>query len=118
MRSIIISIILFSLLLAGILLNSFVVHRISNTLISFAKELDDPCDKDMDSLVTYWNKNRIWLGLSIPATYLDTIEKTLISMNSAYSSGNIPEYRKNLDLFKQAVYSIYKSERISLENIL
>ena len=118
MRTTIISIVLFSLLLFGVILNGFFVRNVSNELIEYANLLSTPCEKDLQSLEAYWIGKRDWLALSIPSSYLDNIEKVIISMHSSYKSDNLNEYNKDLALFRQAAQTIDKAERFSIKNIL
>lgn len=118
MRSTLISIILFFMLLGGIFLNSMYVRDVSYEFRKYSDTLSHPTEEAVSSLEEYWYKHRDGLGLSISGVYLDSIEKTIVSMRSAYESGDIKEFRKNLALFRQSSEVIGKSERISLEIIL
>ena len=118
MRSTIISIILFSLLLGGIIWNGIFVRQVSNTLTEYADTLVSPSDQELRSLEKYWEEKRSWIGLSVSGSYLDSVEKIIISLRSAYDLGNESEYQKNLALFRQAAETVGKAERVSIENIL
>ena len=118
MKAVIISIILFCLLLVGIRWNAVFVREVSGVLEEYGEKLSEPCDEDLKSLENYWESKREWLGISISGSYLDGVERTIISMRSAYESGDADEFRENLYIFRHIVSDVGKAERIALENIL
>ena len=118
MRSTVISVILFFLLVGGVALNGFFVRDVSDTLTQRAEALEEPSDEKLNSLEAYWSGSRPWLELSISDSYLDSVEKAIIAMRSAYELGEEKEYMRQLALFRQAAKSVKKAEQISLRSIL
>ena len=118
MRSTLISIILFSLLLCGIIINGIYVHNVSSQLTQYADKLSPQNENTLSELEDYWSTNKNRLGISISGAYLDGVEKTIISMRSAYDEGDEVEFRKNIHLLRQSAETIKRSERISLDAIL
>ena len=118
MKAVVISIILFGLLLGGIYWNGTFVGQISGVLEEYGERLSEPCEDDLKSLEDYWESKRELLGLSVSGTYLDGMDRTIISMRAAYESGDSQEYLKQISIFRHTAKEMGNAERVALKNIL
>ncbi len=117
MRSLIISIILFTSVIACIILNVGYIHNTADRIEAISADLEMPTDEKLTELEEFWEKNDGFLGLSISTAYLDGIEETIVSLRCAYELGNLEEFEKQRALLFDAADDIRALERFSVENI-
>ncbi len=119
MKSLIVTVILFCLLLGAIILNSILVHRTVDHLNDLLSQIESVTDQDstLSELETYWEKQKKFLSLSVSFRDLDHVEETLVGLRWAYDEQDEKEFRKYHALLTDAVAEIARIERLSLENL-
>ncbi len=82
MRSVIISVILFTAVIALMIFNVFYVNQTINTMKAVA---GDVCDgkKSISELTEYWDSRRSYLRLCVSFRELDKVSENLLCLKSA-----------------------------------
>lgn len=117
MRSLIISITLFSLVVLCTILNVGYVHSTADNIERTVTELAVPSEEKLSDLEELWNKNEGILGLSLSSSFLENVSRTIVSLRCAYEVGDMAEYEKNRALLLSCAAGIRGLERLSIENI-
>ena len=118
MKSLIITIILFCLLLGCIIINSFFVHRTVAHLNDLLSQIEDSPDREstLSELEAYWEKQEQLLSFSVSFRDLDHVGETLAGLRWAHDERDEKEFRKYHALLSDAVEEIARIERLSFEN--
>lgn len=117
MRSLIISVTLFVLVVLCVILNVGYIHSTADKIDNAAADLAEPTEEKLSALEELWEKNEGLLGLSLSSTFLESVSKTIVSLRCAYESGDRAEYEKNRALLFLCAEGIRGLERLSIENI-
>ena len=113
MKAVPVSISLFILLIICVALNSVTIRNAESKIIEYAEVLRQKGDRAeiIDELEDYWEKNRKFIGLSIPHSQLDKTTDTIILLRHANTSHDEEEFLKHLDLLEECAKSIGRMER-------
>lgn len=115
MRSLKITLVLFSALVLCIVFNSLYIRRCADRISEMAEGIR--MGEDVGELEDFWSKNEKLFGISISETQLDYISRLIISIGHDHRNGNTSELEKNIALLTDAVQGIRRYESFSLENI-
>lgn len=119
MRSFVVAILLFSLTIGCIMLNSFYVNH-SLEKISEISDKISSSDQDrsaLDELTEYWFNSRKMLGFSIKETKLERMSELIGSLEFASQSNNRAEIRRICSLIRELCKETRDYERISIQSI-
>ena len=119
MKSFIISLILFILLISTIFGNAFYVKEVSKRIVSDTKTLEESnySPQRIRDLEKYWEKHRGFIGLSVGHDELDRISESIISLKASCESGNISDAELYLLILQDLVKEMGRHEELSLENL-
>ena len=120
MRSFIAAILLFSIIIIGIAINSAYVRTVTDKLSRIAKELqDDPSNiKLSDEISSLWKKNMTALSLSVKEDRLERMNDLVEELHADQDAGSAHEIKRLCILIRVLCEEISKHERLSLEGIL
>lgn len=119
MRSFIISLILFVLLISTIFGNAVYVKNVSDHIVSDTEALlkNDYPPNLIQDLEKYWEKHRSFVGLSVGHQELDRISESIISLKASCESKNTSDARRYLLILQDAAKEMGGHEELSLENL-
>ena len=119
MKSFVISLVLFSLLTATIVLNYSYINKCAEFLIGTSEKLSFEAEDagGIKELEKFWDKNRDIIGLSVSYREIDHFCETLISLRSYYESGNRSEFENSRAILIDAAEELARLERFSVGNI-
>ena len=115
MRSLKITLVLFSALVLCIVFNSLYIRRCADRISEMAEGIR--MGEDVGELEDFWSKNEKLFGISISETQLDYISRLIISIKHNQIYKNTSELEKDISLLTDAVEGVQRYERFSLENI-
>ena len=119
MRSFIISLILFVLLIATVFGNAFYVKTVSSRIVSDTEALEKSCylPQAIQELEKYWEKHRGFVGLSVGHEELDRISENIISLKAACESKNKSDAKRYLLILQDLAKEMGRHEELSFENL-
>ena len=120
MRSFIVSLILFLCLLTVIFFNNIYVNRTAreiSRLLSLTS-IEDDTSEQIDSLLSYWERHRPFLSLSVSFRELDKAQELFLALRYAYEAKNPYDFEKTKELIYDTAEDLARLERFSVENIL
>ena len=115
MKSLKISLVLFSMLIICIIINSLYIYHSAARLSEAACTITD--EQSINELENFWKTNKQYIGLSISETQLDHISRLIISIKCNYRSQNDSELKKDIALLIDAAEDIRRYEKFSIENL-
>ena len=115
MKELIIALLLFALLFAGIFLNARFVTGVSEQLHSFSDQLVNDVDpgRVLRDLSFYWDRVSFFLEWTVSKRDLDRIRESILSLESAYAHQDRYAFSRNRALLNEAACDLAKSEKIS-----
>ena len=120
MRSFIISIILFFLIIAAVVANGIYVRSITADLHELARaayEKGAPSEQ-LGALIEEWDRHKPFLSLSASLKEIDSATEYLIKFKDTVMRGDSAAAQQNYLLFCNALRDLERYEGFSLENIL
>ena len=115
MRSLKITVFLFSLLIICIILNSLYIHSCADGLENRAEAL--LMGAEAGELEVFWESNKKYVGISVSEAQIDNISRLIVSARFNQKHGNISDLEKDVALLIQAAEGLRKYEEITVENI-
>jgi hypothetical protein len=116
MKSLAISIILFTVCTAGIILNSVYIRNGCEKISSYAEEISAHQSSSRE-LESYWNSNRLLFGISVSVAKTERMDELIISLRSAIAEKNLYEIERICRLIIALAEDISIDERLSLQGI-
>ncbi len=121
MKSFVITLIIFSLLIAFIIFNYVFVNRYSKCLMDMTEALPDigadDCTEKIGALTEEWQKHRCFISFSTGISSLQNIDDLLDLLLIAKETGNSYEFRKAKELLINAFDDLAQFESFSPEDI-
>ena len=118
MKSFIISLVIFSLLLILVTANSFYVHGVCDEMLTdYRSLLINDIDR-ANRLCETWKKHRAIFSISIYDSHLEKITELTENIKSAATIGNGAEFKKNINLLTEILEELKKNEEISFQGII
>lgn len=122
MKSFILSIIIFSILLSGIIVNSIYVSRFSEQLERFSESFPEdhmPTDRQIiDDLTEFWHKNEFFIMLTNDHAKVHEVYHHIQSMEAALVSGNFTLYIQSRLAIAEAAKGFREFDSFSLTGVL
>ncbi len=122
MKGFVITTILFIILLIIISLNLFFMEKTITTMENEVKLLKEfPCEENeeiINNLLNNWEKNSIWMGLSVSYNDIEELTDIIDSLKAANRSDNIIQFQINVELLLNAIEELGRLEKFSIKNIL
>jgi len=114
MKALIISLLLFFLLLAGILLNAKFTIEVSEQLCAYSKQLDSQKshEQTLQELSTYWKQVSGILEWTVSKRTLARIEEAILSLQAAHIHNDHYAFAKNRALLDEVAHEFSKNEAI------
>lgn len=121
MKSFVVTLVIFSLLIAFIIFNYAFVNRYSKCLADMTEALPDigadDCIEKIGALTEEWQKHRCFISFSAGISSLQNIDDLLDSLLVAKETGNGYEFRKAKALLINAFDDLAQFESFSPEDI-
>lgn len=118
MKSFIVSIIIFSILILLVTANSIYVHSVCNKMLRISNSLQIEDIDAANELCRFWQKNRMIFSISIHDTHLERITELTENIKSAVNTGDGAEFSKNIILLSELLDALKKNEEISFQGII
>ena len=121
MKSFVVTLVIFLLLIAFIIFNYVSVNRYSELLKGMTEALPeigaDDCTEKIGTLTEEWQKHRCFISFSTGVSSLQNIDDLLDSLLVAKETGNSYEFRKAKALLINAFDDLAQFESFSPEDI-
>ncbi len=119
MKSVVLSLLLFLLILGAIVANSFYVSHFCDDILEIAQKLEYSEQKEtlISEMKVVWNKNRDWLDFSIKLNEIERMNDLIESLESAYKANNQAEFSKYCALITELAQEFAEHEKLSLRSI-
>lgn len=121
MRSLIIIIVAFFIMICLITLNYLHLNKIAEKMTDLAASLDiddaEKCTATILAIEEIWQKSEAIFSLSVSFRETDHLGETILSLKSAFESQNLAEFHKQRALLKDAIDGVARLERFSVLNI-
>lgn len=118
MKTFIISMIIFSILIALVITNSIYIHKITDRMLALSLAIS-PNDFDgANNLSLFWQKHRLFFSISVHDSQIESITEIIENIKSAAALGNDAEFNKNIILLSELLEELQKIEEISFQGII
>jgi len=121
MKSFLISIILLSAIIIGVVFNSIYVNSITSEMLTLIDKLPDAPDKNdismLSDLQETWQKNFNFINLTINSDYTHEITVSLNALSSYIETESKTEYSAARAKLRDSVLRLQKNESFSICNI-
>ena len=120
MKTFVISLLLFALMIFAIVWNFFYINNTADTLLAFANTLPESSAGALEraeALLDFWRKRIDFVGFSVGYTVLDRISEQAISLVTAAKYESDFDYRLAKALLADAVKDMRRLEQFSFGNI-
>ena len=119
MKSLIISLILFSFVLGAVIINAFYAKGVCGNIGELAEKLKsaDECDALIENMKEIWSDARPILELSIRLNEIERMNDLIESLEASYLSENPAEFQKHCRLISELTKELISNEKISLKSI-
>lgn len=119
MKALVISLLLFSLVLGAVIVNSFYVKGVCDHIIDIVEKVKsaDECDALIKDMKEIWSDARPILELSIRLNEIERMNDLIESLEASHISKNTAEFQKYCRLISGLAEELINSERISLKSI-
>ena len=122
MRGFTISVILFSIMLITICINSYFIAFAVNDMTKTAESLNKiPCQSNqaiIDKLESEWKAKSVWIGLSANNDDMQKLTDAIEGVKIANKNEDITQFQIYLALLNNSLYEISRLEKFSIKNIL
>ena len=122
MRGFTISVILFSIMLITICINSYFIAFTVNDMSKTAESLNKiPCKSNqaiIDKLESEWREKSVWIGLSVSNDDMQKLTDAIEGAKIANKNEDITQFQIYLALLNNSLYEIGRLEKFSIKNIL
>lgn len=119
MKALVISLLLLSLVLGAVVINSFYVRKVCGEVYELAEKLKsaDECDALINNMKKIWSNARPFLDLSIRLNEIERMNDLIESLESSYISKNGAEFQKYRRLISELAEELISHEKISFKSI-
>ena len=118
MKSFIFTVIIFSLLIAAIVVNSFFVRKNLGEISALSSSLTvEFCESDTQRIKNLWQEKRNFLSYSIETDELERMNDLIECLVSTDASASPEEFKKYCRLISDLSEELSDYERISLSSI-
>lgn len=120
MRSFIITVILFCIVLSAIILNAQYISRTTATIIEYTNENEfkKAPEDALLRLESFWEQNKILLEFSIGYRETDRMSELILDLRECIETQNSAEARRVRTLISDCASDIARLERLCIENLL
>ena len=119
MRSSIIALLLFLIIMITVIGNAIYVSTLCQDISDVAQKLPDSEQKEIcvTELKNLWNKHRLWLDLSIKLNEIERMSDLIESLDAAYKADNQAEISKYCILISELAQEFAEHEKLSFRSI-
>ena len=118
MKSFILSIIIFAVLIILVILNSIYVHASCDEMIAISSAITPNDIAKAQTLCDVWKKHQPFFSISMHDSHVDKITELTENIKSAVTLGNGAEIKKNIILLNEILEEVKKIEEISFQGII
>ena len=118
MKGFVVSLCVFSLLLGGIILNSFYINSTCEALLQQIDALPDAnkAAAPTAALCDAWEHQKSKIRISVSLSTLDKVDAILAELDYAARFGDAVTFERGRALARQAITEIKENEGLTLEN--
>ena len=119
MKSFVVAILLFTILVIFIAINSLYILDSCNAIAQYSDSIknSDYYYTALNSLKLHWDKRRTFFGLTVPEAKIERMDELIISLFAATDQKNSHEVDRICDLLRALAEDISTYERISFSGI-
>lgn len=119
MKSFIVALLLFLLMVGLVILNSFYVNQTLEKISELSDEISnsEQCHSALNELIEYWFDSRALLGFSIKETKLERMTELIESLKSACQAKDTGEIKRICALIRELCKETRDYEKISIQSI-
>ncbi len=121
MKSFVVTLLLLAGMMLGIFANSLYINNVANTMLQMLDELpdlsDDNCPAMARNILDYWNRQTVFVDLSVSYTMVDRVTEQASLLVAAAEIGDLYGFRAALSLLRDAVGDMSRFDRFSAESI-
>ena len=120
MRSLIITLILFTAILTAIGFNSHFIRKSADTVIFYTsdEEFQKAPEDAFMRLESFWNENKIFLEFSVGYREIDRMSELILELGELIEENADADTRRLRTLIADSASDIARLERLSIENLL
>ena len=118
MKSFIISIIIFFILIILVITNSIYIHKTTDKMLEMSNSLLPNDAEGAEQLSLFWQKHHLFFSISIHDAKIERITELTENIRSAATLGNGAEFSKNIILLSELLEELQKIEEISFHGII
>lgn len=124
MKTFIIALVTFCLLVLLMIVNFIYFDNVMGRLIIFSEGIDDypepgtAASAAFSAMRHYWEKHKFIISLTIGQKVVDQIDSLMIDLVSAQRTGDSHSFYKAKSLITEGFIKIRRSENLSIEGIL
>lgn len=120
MRSFLITLILFFVVISAITLNSHYISNLTDTIIEYTsdEEFKKAPEDALRRLESLWEKNKILVEFSIGYRECDRMSELILDLRECIETENSAEERRVRTLISDCASDISRLEKFSFENLL
>lgn len=118
MRSFILSIIIFAILLTAVIANSIYIHRSCDKMAQLSLSLKETDIEGAQELSTLWQKCQPIFSISIHDSHIEKVTELTENIKSAVTLGNGAEFNKSIILLVKLLEELKQNEEISFQGII
>ena len=116
-----IALIALTLIIVIIAVNSLYINKVSKSLLEQIDRLDKtPLENSqalVDGIYDYWQAERDWVSISVSYMELNRIDDHVVTLKTAYNEKNDYDFKKAINLLRDAAKELSRLEKIDLSNI-
>lgn len=122
MKSLLISLLLFSVMLGGIAANAVYINNVATEMNRLLSDLPDigeeECSRATLDICEYWERNIPYVGLSVGYTVVDRVSEQAATLAACAACNDFFGFRTALALLQDAVGDMRRLEQFSIGNLL
>lgn len=122
MKTLLVSVSLFLIMISLITVNAIYICNVSNALKSDILQLDvafdEQCEEALKSISTYWNKNKRIISLSTNSTDVNKITDCISQLQTSAKNHCQTDFETSKQLLLNLIERMPHTEKITLSSII
>ncbi|MBQ8396773.1 MAG: DUF4363 family protein [Clostridia bacterium] len=122
MRSFVLSIILFAVMLAGIIGNAVFVNRLCDDMLADLDTLPAHVESGntvaVNAMRIRWERAHCWLSLSVSYVEMNHVRDALAALHAHCENGTAPDYALAREQLQLAIEEVRRFELLAWDNVI
>ena len=122
MRSFVLSLVLFAVMLAGIAGNALFIHHLCDDLLARIDALPNQAQSGslaaFDALHAHWERMHNWVSLSVSYVQMNQVRDALTAMTAHYANGTDADYFLAREQLRLAIEEMCRFEMLAWDNLI